>query len=129
MPMIALAVASAESRGRLRFRLRGLHRLPGGGIPSSASRSTPKRPTGKVVPSAGSLALLGAGRVGYKSRPHEEGLAQHASSSTPVVVMKPTENGDCVNAAARLERPWNRLLVPEGLVRTRFVVEADVLGD
>jgi hypothetical protein len=43
--------------------------------------------------------------------------------------MKPTENGDCVNAAARLERPWNRLLVPEGLVRTRFVVEADVLGD
>src|SRR5438445_4873555 len=25
-------------------------------------------------------------RVGYKSRPHEEGLAQHASSSTPVVV-------------------------------------------
>ena len=55
-------------------------------------------------------------------------LAQHASSSTPVVVMKPTENRDCVNAA-RLERPWNRLLVPEGLVRTRFVVEADVLGD
>jgi hypothetical protein len=67
-------------------------------------------------------------RVGYKSRPPEEGLAQHASSSTPVVVMKPTENGDCVNAAARLERPWNWLLVPEGLV-TRFVVEADVLGD
>ncbi len=43
--------------------------------------------------------------------------------------MKPTENGDCVNAAARLERPWNRLLLPEGLVRTRFVVEADVLGN
>src|SRR5205823_9697191 len=36
---------------------------------------------------------------------------------------------ECVNAAARLERPWNRLLVPEGLLRTRFVVEADVLGD
>ena len=32
--------------------------------------------------------------------------------------MKPTESGDCV-----------KLLVPEGLVRTRFVVEADVLGD
>ena len=43
--------------------------------------------------------------------------------------MEPTEYGDCVNAAAPLERPWNRLLVPEGLVRTRFVVEADVLGD
>src|SRR5713226_1384594 len=43
--------------------------------------------------------------------------------------MKPTENGDCVNAAVRLERPWNRLLVPEGLVRTRFVVETDVLVD
>jgi hypothetical protein len=34
-----------------------------------------------------------------------------------------------VDAALRLERPWNRLLVPESLVRTRFVVEADVLGD
>jgi len=34
-----------------------------------------------------------------------------------------------VNAAARRERPWNRLLVPEGRVRTPFVVEADVLGD
>src|SRR5260370_2077468 len=33
------------------------------------------------------------------------------------------------DAAVRLERPWNRLLVPEGLGRTRFVVEADVLGD
>ena len=55
-----------------------------------------------------------------------KGLAQHASSSAPVVVMKPTENGDCVNAAARLERPWNRLLVTEGLVRTRFVVKAGV---
>jgi len=51
------------------------------------------------------------------------------SSDTPIVMMEPTEYGDCVNAAAPLERPWNRLLVPEGLVRTRFVVEADVLGD
>src|SRR2546425_5581684 len=43
--------------------------------------------------------------------------------------MEPTEYGDCVDAAVCLERPSNRLLVPEGLVRTRFVVEADVLGD
>ena len=27
------------------------------------------------------------------------------------------------------ERSWNRLLVTEGLVRTRFLVKADVLGD
>jgi hypothetical protein len=65
-------------------------------------------------------------RVGYNPVRTRKGLAQHTSSSTPVVVMKPTENGDCVNAAARLERAWNRLLVSEGLVRTRFVVEADV---
>src|SRR5712692_3248584 len=43
--------------------------------------------------------------------------------------MEPTEYGDCVDAAVCLERPWNRLLVTEGLVRTRFVVEPDVLGD
>ena len=43
--------------------------------------------------------------------------------------MEPTEHGDCVDAAIRLEWTWNRLLVPEGLVRTRFVVVADVLGD
>jgi hypothetical protein len=42
--------------------------------------------------------------------------------------MEPTEYGDCVDAAVCLERPWNRLLVTEGLVRTRFVVETDVLG-
>ncbi len=29
----------------------------------------------------------------------------------------------------RVGGTWNRLLVPEGLVRTRFVVVADVLGD
>jgi len=40
------------------------------------------------------------------------------SSDTPVVVMKPTEHGDCVDAAIRLEWTRNRLLVPEGLVRT-----------
>ena len=84
-------------------------------------------------------ALLGAviekvsgetwGRVGYKSRPHDDGLAQDVSSSPSVVVMKPTENGNCVNAAARLGRPWNRLLLPKGLVRARSVVEADVLRD
>ena len=51
------------------------------------------------------------------------------SSDTPIVVMEPTEYGDRVDAAVCLERPSNRLLVPEGLVRTRFVVEADVLGD
>jgi len=56
-------------------------------------------------------------------------LAQLSSSDTPVVVMEPTEYGDCVDAAVRLKWTWNRLLVPEGLVRTRFVVEADVLGD
>jgi len=43
--------------------------------------------------------------------------------------MEPTEHGDCMDAAVRLEWTWNRLLVPEGLVRTRFVVVADVLGD
>ncbi len=43
--------------------------------------------------------------------------------------MEPTEHRDCVDAAVRLEWTWNRLLVPEGLVRTRFVVVANVLGD
>ena len=43
--------------------------------------------------------------------------------------MEPTEHGDCMDAAVRLEWTWNRLLVPEGLVRTRFVVVADLLGD
>ena len=43
--------------------------------------------------------------------------------------MEPTEHGDSMDAAVRLEWTWNRLLVPEGLVRTRFVVVADVLGD
>jgi hypothetical protein len=68
-------------------------------------------------------------RAGYKPRPHEEQLAQLSSSDTPVVVMEPTEYGDGVDAAVRLEWTWNRLLVREGLVRTRFVVEADVLGN
>lgn len=56
-------------------------------------------------------------------------LAQDSLSDTLVIVVEATQYGDCVNAAVRLEMPWNRLLVPEGLVRTRFVVEADVLGD
>ena len=43
--------------------------------------------------------------------------------------MKPTEDRDCVNGSARLERSWNRLLLHEGLVRARLVVEADVLGE
>src|SRR5438445_1983847 len=43
--------------------------------------------------------------------------------------MEPTEYGDCVDPAVRLETSSNRLLLPEGLVRTRFVVEPDVLGD
>src|SRR5205823_10990234 len=63
-------------------------------------------------------------------RPSARGdLAEVPSSDTPIVVMEPTEYGDCVDAAVCLERPSNRLLVPEGLVRTRFVVEADVLVD
>ncbi len=43
--------------------------------------------------------------------------------------MEATEYGDGVDAAVRLEWTWNRLLVRGGLVRTRFVVEADVLGN
>ncbi len=43
--------------------------------------------------------------------------------------MEPTEYGNREDATLRLKRPWNRLLVPESLVRARFVVEADVLGD
>src|SRR5438105_12149998 len=35
--------------------------------------------------------------------------------------MEPTEYGNRVNAALRLERPWNRLLLPKSLVRRRFV--------
>src|SRR5207253_4598302 len=35
--------------------------------------------------------------------------------------------GDCVDPSLCRERPWNRLLVIEGLVRTGFVVEAHVL--
>src|SRR2546425_6632197 len=68
-------------------------------------------------------------RAGYKSRPHEEHLAQLSSSDTPVAVMESTEYGDCVDASLCRERPWNRLLVPETLVPTRFIVEAHVLGD
>src|SRR5712664_526278 len=70
-----------------------------------------------------------ATRAGYKSRPHEKHLAQISSSDTPVVVMEATKYGDCVDAPLCRERSWNRLLVPEGLVRTRYVVKADVLGD
>jgi len=43
--------------------------------------------------------------------------------------MEPTEYGDCVDASLFRDRPWNRLLVPESLVRTRFIIEAHVLGD
>jgi hypothetical protein len=43
--------------------------------------------------------------------------------------MEATEYGDCVVAPLCRERSWNRLLVTEGLVRTHFVVKADVLGD
>jgi len=57
-------------------------------------------------------------RVGYKSRPHEEIWTQHASSDSPVVVMEATEYGDGLDAAVCLDPTWNRLLVPEGLVRT-----------
>src|SRR6267143_6536632 len=73
--------------------------------------------------------VMGATRAGYKSRPHEEHLAQLSASDTPVVVMESTEYWDCADASVCRERPWNRLLVPETLVRTRFVVEAHVLGD
>src|SRR2546427_4822092 len=68
-------------------------------------------------------------RAGYKYSLQEEHLAYLSSSDTPVVVMEPTEYGDCVDASLCRERPWNRLLVTEGLVRTRFVVKAEVLGD
>src|SRR6266446_2963254 len=52
--------------------------------------------------------------------------------------MEATEYGDCVDPPLGHQQPiprplategWNRLLVTEGLVRTRFVVKADVLGD
>ena len=42
--------------------------------------------------------------------------------------MEPTEYGNCVDAAVRLNRTWNRLLVPEGLVRTRFLLSATLLA-
>ena len=41
--------------------------------------------------------------------------------------MEATKYGDCVDPSLCRERPWNRLLVIEGLVRTGFVVEAHVL--
>jgi hypothetical protein len=58
-------------------------------------------------------------------------LSHPSSSDTPVVVMEATEYGDCKDAPLCRERSWswNRQLVTEGLVRTRFVVKADVLGD
>ena len=56
-------------------------------------------------------------------------MAQISSGDTPVVVMEATEYGDCVDPPLCRERSWNRPLVTEGLVRTRFVVKADVLGD
>jgi hypothetical protein len=70
-------------------------------------------------------------RAGYKSRPHEKDLAHPSSSDTPVIVMEATEYGNCKDAPLCRERScsWNRLLVTEGLVRTRFVVKVDVLGD
>jgi len=43
--------------------------------------------------------------------------------------MESAEYGDCVDESFSRERPWNRLFVAETLVRTRFVVEAHVLGD
>jgi thioredoxin 2 len=46
-------------------------------------------------------------RAGYKSSPQEEHLAHLSSSDTRVVVMEPTEHGDCVDAAIRLE--WTYL--------------------
>src|SRR2546426_6439948 len=97
-----------------------------------------RRTTRRAEPSRIELARNGndelsahllRGRAGYKSRLHEKHLAQISSSETPVVVMEPTEHGDCVDAPVRLKWTWNRLLVPEGLVRTRFIVEAHVLGD
>ena len=43
--------------------------------------------------------------------------------------MESAEYGGCVDESLCRERPWNRLLVPETLVRTRFIVEAHALGD
>src|SRR2546422_6262653 len=43
--------------------------------------------------------------------------------------MEPTEYGDYVDTSVCLDWTSNRLLVPERLVRTRFVVETGVLVD
>jgi len=69
------------------------------------------------------------GRAGYKSGPQDEHLGAPLVKRRVGSRDEPTEHGDCMDAAVRLEWTWNRLLVPEGLVRTRFVVVADVLGD
>ena len=83
--------------------------------PQGRNRTTD---TGIFSPDAGAanpapIQAKTTARAGYKSRPHEEHLAQLSSSDTPVVVMEPTEYGDCVDASLCRERPWNRLLVPE----------------
>jgi len=43
--------------------------------------------------------------------------------------MEPPESGDSCDTTRRLARTGNRLLLPESLVRTRLVVEANELGD
>src|SRR6266478_7209064 len=100
-------------------------------IAAVASKSARPQAMAKNSVSPGLVRLMARAiaRAGYKSRPHEKHLAQISSSDTPVVVMEATEYGDCVDAPLCRERSCNRLLVTEGLVRTRSVVKADVLGD
>src|SRR5438309_6484469 len=57
------------------------------------------------------------------------GVRSRASRGSAVVVMEPPENGDSRDAALRLARTRNRLLLRESLVRTRLVVEAHELAD
>ena len=44
-------------------------------------------------------------------------------------MMESGEHRGCVNATLSLRRTWNRLLVPEGLMRPSLVVETYVLND
>ena len=49
------------------------------------------------------------------------------SRGAAIVVVQTAEYGDGFDTAFGLGRPWNRLLLGEGLVGTRSVVEVDVL--
>jgi hypothetical protein len=49
--------------------------------------------------------------------------------STPVIMVKPAENGNDLDATVHLPRARDGLLLGERLVRARLVVEARELGD